>query len=78
MRVSYPNARQPSEAERQSLERLRSLLNRATNDGKISRQELDRIRGEMFADRKVTVDELTLFRHLVQDRLNRGELEYDW
>ncbi|HEY9849089.1 MAG TPA: hypothetical protein V6D28_06505 [Leptolyngbyaceae cyanobacterium] len=78
MKVEHPNAEKPTPEELAQLERLQRAIENAVADGKISRQELDNIRAVTFADRKVTVAELELYRKLVLDKIEKGELEYDW
>lgn len=67
-----------SPEERQKLEKLKKKIDRATADGKISHDEIENIKKTMNADRKVTVAELALYKHLVREKIDRGELEYDW
>ncbi|MFB2921420.1 MULTISPECIES: hypothetical protein [Aerosakkonema] len=78
MLIERPNAAQPTPEEKQHLERLKTVINNAVADGKISRKELDDIRAATYADKKVTVTELELYRKLVLDKIETGELQYDW
>ena len=78
MIIEHPNTTEPTAEEKQHLERLKTVINNAVADGKISRKELDDIRAATFADKKVTVAELELYRKLVLDKIETGELEYEW
>ena len=78
MIIEHPNTTEPTAEEKQQLERLKTVINNAVADGKISRKELDDIRAATFADKKVTVAELELYRKLVLDKIETGELEYEW
>jgi hypothetical protein len=78
MKVEHPNAPKPSPEDIRALEQLKITIERAIADGKLSRQEIDRIKANMSADGKVTFDELELYRTLVQEKINQGQLEYDW
>lgn len=78
MIIEHPHTTEPTLAEKQHLDRLKTVINNAVADGKISRKELDDIRAATFADKKVTVAELELYRKLVLDKIETGELEYEW
>lgn len=67
-----------SPEELRELEKLTKIIDRAIADGKMSHYEIENIKKAMSADRKVTVAELALYRHLVLEKIDRGELEYDW
>ncbi|MGE5657111.1 MAG: hypothetical protein ACM37W_10880 [Actinomycetota bacterium] len=78
MQVSRPNAKELSPQELQDLAKLKGLIERAVADGKISKQELEDIQAQTFADGKVLVEELDLYRKLVTEKIERGELEYEF
>ena len=78
MKVSRPNAKKLTTEEIQHLKQLKDLVKRALADGKLSRQEIDAINASIFADGKVTLEELTLIKDTVHENLGEAELEYDW
>ena len=78
MKISHPNAQNPTPEESRDLEKLKAIIERATADGKISRQELDAIKAAQFADGKISIAELELYRTLILERVEKGELEYEW
>lgn len=78
MKVWRPEPSQPSPEDLQQLDRLRSVINAAVADGKISGAEMVAIRAQASSDGKVTVAELELYRKLVTEKLATGELEYEW
>jgi hypothetical protein len=78
MKISHPNAQNPTPEESRALEQLKAIIERATADGKISRQELDSIKAAQFADGKISIAELELYRTLILEKVEKGELEYEW
>lgn len=78
MQVSRPNAKELSPQELRDLAKLKGLIERAVADGKLSKQELEDIQAQTFADGKVLVEELDLYRKLVTEKIERGELEYEF
>jgi hypothetical protein len=78
MLVSRSSAKQPTPEETRQLEKPQVQIERAVADGKISNQEMEDIKKSMLADRKVTVEELELYRILVTDRIVAGEVEYEF
>jgi uncharacterized membrane protein YebE (DUF533 family) len=78
MLVSRSSAKQPTPEETRQLEKLQVQIERAVADGKISKQEMEDIKRAIWADGKVTVEELELYRILVTDRIVAGEVEYEF
>ena len=78
MKIERPNAVEATPDELRELEKLKTVIENAIADGKLSRQELENIRLTMSADHKVTVAELELYRKMVQEKIDKGELVYDW
>lgn len=78
MHIERPHAAPSTPKETQQLERLETVIKNAVADGKISRKELDDIRAVTFANKTVTMAELTLYKNLVLDKIESGELQYDW
>jgi uncharacterized membrane protein YebE (DUF533 family) len=78
MLVSRSSDKQPTPEETRQLEKLQVQIERAVADGKISKQEMEDIKRSIWADGKVTVEELELYRILVTDRIVAGEVEYEF
>ncbi|MEG4027634.1 MULTISPECIES: hypothetical protein [unclassified Microcoleus] len=78
MLVSRSSDKQPTPEETRQLERLQVQIERAVADGKISKHEMEDIKRAIWADGKVTVEELELYRMLVTDRIFSGDVEYEF
>lgn len=78
MKVSRPQDREPTPQELQELEKLKAIIERATEDGKLTGVEFERIKDAIRADKKVSVEELQLVRKLIYDKIDSGELEKVW
>ncbi len=78
MLVSRSSDKQPTPEETRQLEKLQVQIERAVADGKISKQEMEDIKRSIWADGKVTVEELQLYRILVTDRIVAGDVEYEF
>ncbi|HBE57761.1 MAG TPA: hypothetical protein DEG17_14770 [Cyanobacteria bacterium UBA11149] len=56
---------------------IKAMAERALADGKLSREERDRIMAAIYEDKKVTVEEAALMRS-IQEKIWKGEIEiYD-
>ncbi len=60
------------------LTRLKTVIERAIADGRISADETAQIKRQIAADGLVTFQELELYRQLVLDKIASGELERDF
>ncbi|MEG3919659.1 hypothetical protein [Microcoleus sp. POL10_C6] len=78
MLVSRSSDKQPTPEETRQLEKLQVKIERAVADGKISKHEMEDIKRAIWADGKVTVEELELYRMLVTDRIVAGDVEYEF
>ena len=78
MKFSRCNNQAPSPAEVQDLEKLQALIERAIADGKLTKDEMESIQAAMRADGKISFEELELCRQLIWEKIQSGELEYDW
>ena len=78
MEISSPQDRQPTPEELQELEKLKAIIERVTEDGKLTKLEFERIKDAIRADKKVTVEELQLVRKLIDEKIASGELEQVW
>ncbi len=57
--------------------KLKTMIERALADGKLSRQESDDIKAVIYADKKVTPAEAQFFRE-IQDKIWQGEISIDY
>jgi uncharacterized membrane protein YebE (DUF533 family) len=78
MKIERPNQKELTPEEKQELEKLRAMIERATADGIITRFERDWITSAMHKDGKVTVEELKLARTLIDEKVANGELRRDY
>lgn len=78
MQIERPCAKELSLQENQELAQLKGLIEKAIADGQITRQENEMIQTALWKDGKVSVQELDLVRALISQKLDRGELSYDW
>jgi uncharacterized membrane protein YebE (DUF533 family) len=78
MLIERPNHKELTTEELQSLQKLHALIDRAIADGRITKYEMEQIDRSIYADGKVFVEEVTMVRQLVKDKLDDGSLAYDW
>lgn len=78
MEVEHPNAAPPTAADQEVLEKLKQVVEQALADGKVSRDEMARIKAVLYSNGKVTVQELGLVKKMVRELLGDAALEYDW
>ncbi|NJN20403.1 MAG: hypothetical protein HC812_03325 [Leptolyngbya sp. RL_3_1] len=73
------NPAQPiSKAELDDLDKLKALIEQAISDGILTAAEKRSLEAAIFADGKVSPEELELMQALVWDKLSSGELKMDW
>lgn len=81
MEIDRPNAREATAEELEKLEKLKQLIERAMADGKITSDEYQKIQLEIYAHGKTSTEQfyrkIELYRTLVQEKLEKGELEYE-
>ncbi|MBE9137398.1 hypothetical protein IQ254_09280 [Nodosilinea sp. LEGE 07088] len=78
MHIERNESQKLSEADLAHLEQLRNLVRHALADGKLSQSELEDIKTLLYADHRVTVDELVTLRTTIRQVLGDAALEYDW
>lgn len=78
MEISHPNQPELTPAERQELEYLRGVIERAIADGVFTKGERDRVSALLSSQHNVLVEELTLIREMVRDKAASGELTLDY
>ena len=74
MEISIPKGQEPTPEELKELEKLKVIIEKAIEDGKLTEPEFDRIKAAIRADNKVSVEELELVRTLIDDKIKSGEL----
>ncbi|GCL55141.1 hypothetical protein NIES3806_24870 [Microcystis aeruginosa NIES-3806] len=81
MKIERPNSLEITLEESQELEYLRVTIERAIKDGVITRIEFESIKTIMFSNKKNNPDQIlrqvTLYRHLVVEKMNNGELIFE-
>lgn len=77
MEVERPN-QSISPDELKDLEKLKAIVEKATADGKLTREEIEIVKIALRADGKITLQELELVQQLIYDKLQSGELEMVW
>lgn len=75
MDIQRPNAQPLSAEEEAELRHLKSTIEAAIADGVLTAAEMDKIKREIGADGKVALEELELYRILVQEKVSQGLLE---
>jgi uncharacterized membrane protein YebE (DUF533 family) len=82
MKIIQSHPQKPTSKEVQELEQLKTRIERAVADGKISGQEMEDIKNEILTDGKGSAEqmyqELELYRTLVEQKLETGDLEEEW
>lgn len=78
MKMERAGLQQPTPQEQQELERLKQIIERATADGIVTRDEFEQIQGAIAHTKSPTSDhifrEIALFRQLVTAKVDAGEL----
>lgn len=79
MEVSHPHSQEPTPEQAKELERFKSLIERAIADGIITGEEMRILAQELQRSCKDSADqyyrELELYRTLVAQKIQSGELE---
>ncbi|MDJ0568044.1 MAG: hypothetical protein QNJ53_03260 [Pleurocapsa sp. MO_192.B19] len=78
MEISRPKDKEPTPEELQELEKLKAIIERATEDGKLTGVEFETVKDAIRADNKVSFEELQLVRKLIDEKIASGELEKVW
>ncbi|HIK46693.1 MAG TPA: hypothetical protein IGR64_17735 [Leptolyngbyaceae cyanobacterium M65_K2018_010] len=78
MKVEHPHDRDLTPEELEHLAKLRTLVQEALADGRLSEGEIQSIRSFIHADHKVTVEELRMIRSTLRRTLGDSIVELDW
>lgn len=74
MKIERPNALE----DLKDLEKLKTLIEQATVDGLLSKDEMETIKVLVRADQQITPQELELCQQLIWDKITTGKLIYNW
>ena len=78
MEVERPNAQELSPEEMAHLETLKSAIEKALEDGQFSAAEVDRIKSIIWADGKVTYEELRTIHDTIHAVMGEVEPGLEW
>ncbi|TVQ48098.1 MAG: hypothetical protein EA365_02255 [Gloeocapsa sp. DLM2.Bin57] len=78
MKIEKPNQQPLTKEDLQNLDKLKALIEKCVSDGYLSQDEMKMIKDFIRADGKVTTEELELCQKLIWDKIQSGELQYDW
>lgn len=74
MNVNHPGAKELTPEEVQHLEKLKAVVETALADGVLSADEMDQIKSIIWADGKVTYEELRTVHETIQSLVGDDEL----
>lgn len=78
MKNSQSNNQHSSPEELENLAKLKSVIEVAIANGVLTKDEMETIKSAIRADGKISFEELRLCRELILNKIDSGELEYDW
>ncbi|NER82952.1 MAG: hypothetical protein F6K42_26025 [Leptolyngbya sp. SIO1D8] len=78
MKIEFPNAKPLSSEDLIHLEKLKSLVEEALEDGQLSIYESDRIQSLTWADGKVAYEELRVVNETIHQVMGDIPPELEW
>lgn len=78
MASEYMREQAPPLEDAKHLEKLKSVIEQAIADGKVTAQEMRMIKAIIWSNGTVSAEELDLVRELIHEKVANGELVYDW
>ena len=78
MKMERPNAKPLSAEDMVHLEKLKSVIEKALKDGEFSVDEIERIQSIIWADGKVTYEELRTIHETIQSVMGDIPPELEW
>lgn len=78
MKIERLNAQELSSEDMAHLKTLKSVIEKALEDGAFSTDEIERINSIIWADRKVTYEELRTLHDTIQSVMGAVEPELEW
>ena len=78
MEIERPNAKPLSPEEIAHLEKLKYVVEKALENGKFSTYEIERIKSIIWADGKVTYEELRTVNETIQSVMGDEAPELEW
>lgn len=78
MQIDRPNAKPLSPEEIAHLEKLKSVVEKALENGKFSIYEADRIKSIMWSDGKVSYEELRTLHETIKSVTGNEYPDFEW
>lgn len=78
MDIQHPNRKELTSEEQQQLDRLKKVIEQATADGKLTQTEIERIKAVIWADGRISPEELAMVSELVKKKIASGDLAIEW
>jgi hypothetical protein len=78
MLIDRPNHEELTDADLESINKLKSILSSVIADGRVSKEDIEIINCAIYAKGKVSIEEITLVRQLIRDQLESGLLIYEY
>lgn len=78
MEIERPNAKPLSPEEIAHLDKLKSVVEKALENGKFSTYEIERIKSIIWSDGKVTYEELRTVNETIEAVMGDEAPELDW
>ncbi|ACK69446.1 conserved hypothetical protein [Gloeothece citriformis PCC 7424] len=78
MKIVRANSNPISEKDQKILEKLKGLIERSVADGRVSKDEMESIKTCINSNGKIIPQEIELCQKLIWDKIQTGELTYDW
>lgn len=78
MEIHKPNAQPLSSEEIAHLEKLKSVVEKAMEDGKLSQSEVSQIKSLMWADGKITSEELRTLHTTIKSVMGHEAPNFEW
>lgn len=78
MEINSPNNKPLSPEELKHLDHLKSVVEKALEDGYLNTYEIDNIKSIIWADGKITYEELQTFHHTIKAVMGDEIPEIEW
>jgi len=78
MLIDRPNQKALTDEDLESLSKLKALIDNVIADGKVSKDDIEMINCAIYSNGKVLIEEVTLLRQMVRDKIDCGLLIYEY
>jgi len=78
MKLDRPQGSSLTQAELDNLDILKALVEGAISDGVLTKAESENIRSMVWADGKISPEELHIIQNLIWNKIQTGELTIEW